>query len=885
MKKMLINATQPEELRVALVDGQRLYDLDIENRTRTQKKANIYKGKITRVEPSLEAAFVDFGAERHGFLPLKEIAPEYYSKKGKAGDSSKIKDLVKEGTEIIIQVDKEERGNKGAAITSYISLAGRYMVLMPNNPKAGGISRRIEGDDRSQLRDAINELVIPDGMGVIVRTAGVGRSSEELQWDLNYLVQLWEAITKAADEFRAPTLLFQESNVIVRAVRDYLRDDIDQVLIDSTDAHREASDFVGLVMPQYRDRIKVYEDPIPMFNRFQIEAQIETAFQREVRLPSGGSIVIDPTEALVSIDINSAKATRGGDIEETALQTNLEAADEIARQLRLRDMGGLVVIDFIDMLASKNQRLVENRIRDALAIDRARVQVGKISRFGLLEMSRQRLRPSLGETSAIVCPRCTGQGIIRDTKSLALSILRLLEEEAIKDRTAEVRAHVPLDVAAYLLNEKRIALATIEANARVRVLVIPNPNMETPHFDVQRLRDDEVSGAREVSYKVDVAVPDTDLFKIEDAKAKAPEAAVKSIAPTQAPAPAPAPKADKKPEAKQPRRDNRKKQPKKPKSLWQKIIHALFGEPKKEKPAEKKGKRDEETPNRHKPNENRNDNRNNERGTNSEGGNKRRRRRPNKSRATSQTESEQQTTTEVSTDTAEPAREDKPKRRPRNQRRAPTRERANRDQIADEALQAVAAAQAEAVPTAEPTPANAEAQKPVEAVASAEQANTDTVAETAQTTPEALVDIDSSESTAQPTESSEGGVTTPQVAEAVEEETEIRMTEEAKAESTGASNTSEASAVSEEIAAVEAVAVVEQVEGEQPAPAGLAADGRAINDPRVQPKPAELPVIQTSHLQIFGEQHPALQYIPRDIPRAQNDPRGAATSDEERESA
>lgn len=883
MKKMLINATQPEELRVALVDGQRLYDLDIENRTRTQKKANIYKGKITRVEPSLEAAFVDFGAERHGFLPLKEIAPEYYSKKGKAGDSSKIKDLVKEGTEIIIQVDKEERGNKGAAITSYISLAGRYMVLMPNNPKAGGISRRIEGDDRSQLRDAINELVIPDGMGVIVRTAGVGRSSEELQWDLNYLVQLWEAITKAADEFRAPTLLFQESNVIVRAVRDYLRDDIDQVLIDSTDAHREASDFVGLVMPQYRDRIKVYEDPIPMFNRFQIEAQIETAFQREVRLPSGGSIVIDPTEALVSIDINSAKATRGGDIEETALQTNLEAADEIARQLRLRDMGGLVVIDFIDMLASKNQRLVENRIRDALAIDRARVQVGKISRFGLLEMSRQRLRPSLGETSAIVCPRCTGQGIIRDTKSLALSILRLLEEEAIKDRTAEVRAHVPLDVAAYLLNEKRIALATIEANARVRVLVIPNPNMETPHFDVQRLRDDEVSGAREVSYKVDVAVPDTDLFKIEDAKAKAPEAAVKSIAPTQAPAPAP--KADKKPEAKQPRRDNRKKQPKKPKSLWQKIIHALFGEPKKEKPAEKKGKRDEETPNRHKPNENRNDNRNNERGTNSEGGNKRRRRRPNKSRATSQTESEQQTTTEVSTDTAEPAREDKPKRRPRNQRRAPTRERANREQIADEALQAVAAAQAEAVPTAEPTPANAEAQKPVEAVASAEQANTDTVAETAQTTPEALVDIDSSESTAQPTESSEGGVTTPQVAEAVEEETEIRMTEEAKAESTGASNTSEASAVSEEIAAVEAVAVVEQVEGEQPAPAGLAADGRAINDPRVQPKPAELPVIQTSHLQIFGEQHPALQYIPRDIPRAQNDPRGAATSDEERESA
>lgn len=883
MKKMLINATQPEELRVALVDGQRLYDLDIENRTRTQKKANIYKGKITRVEPSLEAAFVDFGAERHGFLPLKEIAPEYYSKKGKAGDSSKIKDLVKEGTEIIIQVDKEERGNKGAAITSYISLAGRYMVLMPNNPKAGGISRRIEGDDRSQLRDAINELVIPDGMGVIVRTAGVGRSSEELQWDLNYLVQLWEAITKAADEFRAPTLLFQESNVIVRAVRDYLRDDIDQVLIDSTEAHREASDFVGLVMPQYRDRIKLYEDPIPMFNRFQIEAQIETAFQREVRLPSGGSIVIDPTEALVSIDINSAKATRGGDIEETALQTNLEAADEIARQLRLRDMGGLVVIDFIDMLASKNQRLVENRIRDALAIDRARVQVGKISRFGLLEMSRQRLRPSLGETSAIVCPRCTGQGIIRDTKSLALSILRLLEEEAIKDRTAEVRAHVPLDVAAYLLNEKRIALATIEANARVRVLVIPNPNMETPHFDVQRLRDDEVSGTREVSYKVDVAVPDTDLFKVEDAKAKAPEAAVKSIAPTQAPAPAP--KVDKKPEAKQPRRDNRKKQHKKPKSLWQKIVHALFGEPKKAKPAEKKGKRDEETSNRRKPNENRNEQRNNERGTNNEGGNKRRRRRPNKSRANNQTESEQQTNTEVSTDTVETAREDKPKRRPRNQRRAPTRERANRDQIADEALQAVAAAQTEVASNEAPTPVNPEAQEAAEIVSSAEQTNTDTVAAKAQTAPGDAVDAGVSESTAQLTARDEDTTTEPVVAETVKQETETRVTDDAAAESTDLSNTSEASAVAEEITAVESVVVVEQVAEEQPGPTGLTADGRAINDPRVQPKPAELPAIQTSHLQIFGEQQPALQYIPRDIPRAQNDPRGAATSNEERESA
>ena len=882
MKKMLINATQPEELRVALVDGQRLYDLDIENRTRTQKKANIYKGKITRVEPSLEAAFVDFGAERHGFLPLKEIAPEYFSKKGKAGDSNKIKDLVKEGTEIIIQVDKEERGNKGAAITSYISLAGRYMVLMPNNPKAGGISRRIEGDDRSQLRDAINQLVIPDGMGVIVRTAGVGRSSEELQWDLNYLVQLWEAITKAADEFRAPTLLFQESNVIVRAVRDYLRDDIDQVLIDSPEAHREASDFVGLVMPQYRDRIKLYEDPIPMFNRFQIEAQIETAFQREVRLPSGGSIVIDPTEALVSIDINSAKATRGGDIEETALQTNLEAADEIARQLRLRDMGGLVVIDFIDMLASKNQRLVENRIRDALAIDRARVQVGKISRFGLLEMSRQRLRPSLGETSAIVCPRCTGQGIIRDTKSLALSILRLLEEEAIKDRTAEVRAHVPLDVAAYLLNEKRIALATIEANARVRVLVIPNPNMETPHFDVQRLRDDEVSGTREVSYKVDVAVPDTDLFKVEDAKTKAPEAAVKSIAPTQAPAPAP--KAEKKPEAKKPRRDNRKKQHKKPKSLWQKIVHALFGEPKKSKPAEKKGKRDEETTNRRKPNDNRNDNRNNERGANSEGGNKRRRRRPNKARGNAQNASEQQTATDVSSDTPESSREDKPKRRPRNQRRSPTRERANRDQIADEALQAVAAAQAESVTTQEPTATNAEVEQPIDTAATVETAEAEANTTDAQATLGISAATDTADSLAQKPVGNEDSAT---------EQKETEVAEEAAEKVVLEATTDTANDETAPVAAAEPEAETTPDEGpvnEQPAveeikPLGLTADGRAINDPRVQPKPAELPVIQTSHLQIFGEQQPALQYIPRDVPRAQNDPRGALTDDQERESA
>ncbi|MDZ7781728.1 MAG: Rne/Rng family ribonuclease [Halioglobus sp.] len=543
MKKMLINATQPEELRVALVDGQRLYDLDIENRTRLQKKANIYKGKITRVEPSLEAAFVDFGAERHGFLPLKEIAREYF--RGKSGDGegrARIKDVIKEGTELIVQVDKEERGTKGAALTTFISLAGRYMVLMPNNPRAGGVSRRIEGDDRSDLKEALNALEMPNGMGVIIRTAGVGRSVEELQWDLNYLLQLWDAIKKASDEVKAKELLFRESNVIIRALRDYLRDDIGQVLIDSREAYEQVCDFVGQVMPQYKNRIQLYTDGTPLFNRFQIESQIETAFEREVRLPSGGSVVIDPTEALVSIDINSARATRGGDIEETALNTNLEAADEIARQLRLRDIGGLVVIDFIDMLAARNQRAVENRMRDALDLDRARVQVGRISRFGLLEMSRQRLRPSLDETSAIVCPRCNGQGTIRATKSLSLSILRLLEEEAIKERSAEVRAIVPVDVAAYLLNEKRAALTEIEQVSRARMLVIPNPNLETPHFEVQRLRDDEIEGNHEISYKIDITVPDAEAISdTHSAEIPIQEAVVNAVRP-QAPA-SPAPEA------------------------------------------------------------------------------------------------------------------------------------------------------------------------------------------------------------------------------------------------------------------------------------------------------------------------------------------------------
>lgn len=501
MKRMLINATQPEELRVAMVDGQKLYDLDIENRTRVQKKASIYKGRITRIEPSLEAAFVDFGAERHGFLPLKEIAREYFYRSPPSGQGRmKIKDVLKEGTEVIVQVEKEERGSKGAALSTFISLAGRYMVLMPNNPKAGGISRRIEGEERDQLRDAMSDLELPKGMGIIVRTAGIGKSSEELQWDLTYLLTIWDAVKEAAGQRKAPFLLFQESNVIVRAIRDYVRQDIGEVLIDGLDAYNEASQFVEKVMPHYTAKIKRYSDEIPLFNRYQVESQIETAFQREVQLPSGGSIVIDPTEAMIAIDINSARATRGSDIEETALQTNLEAADEIARQLRLRDMGGLIVIDFIDMNANRNQRSVENRMRDALEADRARVQVGRISRFGLLEMSRQRLRPSLGETIATVCPRCSGQGTIRDTKSLALVILRLIQDESQKDRSAEIRAMVPVDVATYLLNEKRGTIRQIEKLNNLRVLVIPNPALETPHYEVVRLRDDDAEAGEVVSY-------------------------------------------------------------------------------------------------------------------------------------------------------------------------------------------------------------------------------------------------------------------------------------------------------------------------------------------------------------------------------------------------
>lgn len=502
MKRMLINATQSEELRVALVDGQKLYDLDIESPGHEQKKSNIYKAKITRIEPSLEAAFVDYGAERHGFLPMKEIAREYFPKGYSFQGRPNIKEVLREGQEVIVQIDKEERGQKGAALTTFISLAGSYLVLMPNNPRAGGISRRIEGDERSDLKASLSKLALPKGMGLIVRTAGVGKDYEELEWDLSVLLHHWQAISDAAQSRPAPFLIHQETNLILRAIRDYLRRDIGEVLIDRPKTFESVKKHIEVVRPDFLNKIKLYTSDVPLFTHYQIESQIETAFQREVRLPSGGSIVIDPTEAMTSIDINSARATKGSDIEETAFNTNLEAAEEIARQLRLRDLGGLVVIDFIDMTPARHQREVENRMRDSVHQDRARIQLSKISRFGLLEMSRQRLRPSIGETSQGVCPRCNGTGHVRGVESLALSVLRLMEEEAIKDNTQHVQAQVPVPVATYLLNEKRRSVMHVEKHHNVRVLIVPNPHMDTPQYEVIRVKTDETT--LEASYELPV---------------------------------------------------------------------------------------------------------------------------------------------------------------------------------------------------------------------------------------------------------------------------------------------------------------------------------------------------------------------------------------------
>jgi ribonuclease E len=541
MKRMLFNATQQEELRVAIVDGQKLIDIDIEAAGREQRKGNIYKGVITRIEPSLEACFVNYGEERHGFLPFKEVARAYF-KEGIDVRNASIKDALREGQEIIVQVEKEERGQKGAALTSFVSLAGRYLVLMPNNPRGGGVSRRIEGEDRQELRDAMSQLDIPDGMSIIARTAGIGRDATELQWDLSYLMQLWKAIDEAAKGNSAPLLIYLESSLVIRAIRDYFQPDIGEILIDTDDIYEQAAAFMSVVMPDNLPRVKRYHDDVPLFSRFQIEHQIETAYSRTVPLPSGGAIVIDHTEALVSVDVNSARATRGSDIEETATRTNLEAADEIARQARLRDLGGLIVIDFIDMESSKAQKDVENRLRDALRHDRARVQMGKISKFGLMEMSRQRLRPALSEGSHVTCPRCNGTGHIRDTESSALQVLRIIQEEAMKENTAAIHSQVPVEVAAFLLNEKRAEVIKIETRFKVNVLMIPNKHLETPHYKLERLRHDDPrlddqkasyvmaeEAARELETDTTVSRKDADV-KVR------PEAAVKGITPTQ-PAP------------------------------------------------------------------------------------------------------------------------------------------------------------------------------------------------------------------------------------------------------------------------------------------------------------------------------------------------------------
>ena len=547
MKRMLFNATQAEELRVAIVDGQKLIDLDIESASKEQRKGNIYKGVITRVEPSLEAAFVDYGTERHGFLPFKEISRSYFKPNAEPG-RARIQEAIAEGDEVICQVEKDERGNKGAALTTFISLAGRYLVLMPNNPRGGGVSRRVEGEERNELRELMDKLPVPQGMSIIGRTAGIGRAFEELDWDLRYLLKLWEKITEAAEPQRdeagklvnpGPYLIYQESSLVIRAIRDYYQPDIGEILVDTDAIHEQTVAFMGNVMPDNVQRVKRYHDDVPLFSRFQIEHQIESAYSRQVALPSGGAVVIDHTEALVAIDVNSARATRGQDIEETALRTNLEAADEIARQLRLRDLGGLIVIDFIDMESLRNQRDVENRLREALRHDRARVQMGKISRFGLMELSRQRLRPSLGESAHQACPRCSGIGFIRGIESTALHILRIIQEEAMKENSAAVHAQVPVDVASYLLNEKRNDIHALEARMKVNIVLIPNVHLDTPHYKVERLRHDDLNqeGALPPSYNL-VEAPAEEVVDAspQEARPLRQEAVVRGVTPEQ-PAP------------------------------------------------------------------------------------------------------------------------------------------------------------------------------------------------------------------------------------------------------------------------------------------------------------------------------------------------------------
>ncbi|GEA20564.1 ribonuclease E [Vibrio harveyi] len=711
MKRMLINATQKEELRVALVDGQRLFDLDIESPGHESKKANIYKGRITRIEPSLEAAFVDYGAERHGFLPLKEIAREYFPEGYTYQGRPSIKEVLTEGQEVIVQVEKEERGSKGAALTTFISLAGSYLVLMPNNPRAGGISRRIEGDERTQLKAALSTLELPQGMGLIVRTAGVGKSAEELEWDLNVLLNHWGAIKGAADSNPAPFLIHQESNVIVRAIRDYLRRDIGEILIDSNTIYERAKEHIKLVRPDFISRVKKYEGEVPLFSHYQIESQIESAFQREVRLPSGGSIVIDPTEALTSIDINSARATKGGDIEETALNTNLEAADEIARQLRLRDLGGLVVIDFIDMTPVRHQREVENRLREAVRLDRARVQIGRISRFGLLEMSRQRLSPSLAEASHHICPRCSGTGVVRDNESLALSVLRLIEEEALKDNTAQVLAVVPVPIASYLLNEKRRSVNHIERIQEVKITVVPNSDMETPHFEVIRVREGEefdllsyllpkkLEAMKEAEGKEPAEV-DVKPKRIEEPVLKG-FASPAQTAPTPAATSKPAPAAKKKEAAPQ------EEKPGLFSRLFKAIGSFLFSgseevkeEPKKE---EKKPNRDNKRNKRDRNDRRRNNNQRDNREGRDNRDNKRRRK-PREEQATEQNETQQQPN----------------KQQNRNQKRKPRAQQAEKAQepkvnakVAEKGLQLAAEARtgSEAKPEENKAKSNAKAEK------------------------------------------------------------------------------------------------------------------------------------------------------------------------------